>query len=116
MDDLKRAELIRVGLASEFWREIIRPMFEARRLAMNAALRNPDTARKAKLPDDYIRGRLEECELLLDQPALLRDSLEHAAIEERLTERREHNDDLRGHHGIGWMGDAGAEDDEIGLQ
>jgi len=101
MDDLRRAQIIEEGLASEFWREILLPLFTERKLVMEMALKNPKMTRKHDLPDDYCRGQLDLAELALDQPTLLAETIRNAQVEEQLNEQRERRDDLIAHTGWG---------------
>lgn len=103
LNELERADLIATGLAGDFWQKVLKPLLEDRHMAMQAALRNPDLARKHKLPDNYIRGQLDLAELLLSQPRLEMESLQNAAVEEKLVAQREKEDILTAHYGFGWQ-------------
>lgn len=105
LDDLQRARIIEEGLAGEFWRKILLPLLTLRKKALEAALRDPDVARKYKMPDDYIRGGLALAELLLDQPALLAETIRNAEIEEVLEKQRQYQYDLVAHNGLGSLAD-----------
>lgn len=102
LTELERAALIDQGLASPFWQQVIRPMLEERKAAMDRALRDPSLARKHKLPSDYIRGVLSLAEELLEHPAMLSESIRNSAIEEDMAEKREIRDSLIAHFGRGW--------------
>ena len=101
MDDEKRIQIINEGLAGAFWQEILKPLLEQRHAAMTAALRDPDLARKHKLPDDYVRGQLDLAEMLLSQPQLIAETTSNAMVEEKLAAQREFQDGVIAHMGRG---------------
>lgn len=101
MEDLERVQVINAGLSSPFWKEILKPMLEQRKLSSEIALRNPSVTRKHALPDDYLRGILDLAEELLNQPPILAESIQNAAVEEKLAEQRDLKDSVIAHFGRG---------------
>lgn len=101
MDDARKLAIIEEGLASDFWKEILKPMLEARCQTAYAAWKDPSLARKHKVPDNYLRGALDLAETLLDQPRLIADSLRTAILEERIAKERDMKDSVIAHFGRG---------------
>lgn len=101
MEDEQKVRLINEGLSSAFWKEILEPLITQRHDAMAQSLRNPDQARKLKIPDDYIRGQLDFAEMLLNQPKLIAETTSNSLVEERMHEKREVEDEYRAYMGHG---------------
>lgn len=101
---LARASLIDQVYASQGWREVFAPFLTERKRALELALRNPSLARKYNMPDDYIRGRLDMIEEILDRPRQMAEIDRNAAVEEILAQKREEEYDLRSRVGPGYPG------------
>lgn len=101
MDDLSRAERLREMQAHPGWRDVLKPILDARIEGLNRMLRDPSKARKEKFPDDYIRGRLEEAEFIMDHPNLLVETIQAAAVEEKLAAGRTETHEARAMRGWG---------------
>lgn len=100
MDDLQRAAALREMQAHPGWREVLKPILDARSAGLQRMLRDPSKSRKEKFPDDYIRGRLEEAEFLSEHPDLLVETIQQAAVEEKLVADRETRHEERA--AVGW--------------
>lgn len=89
MSPLERASLIDEVYRSRGWQLAFAPRIEAAIRTALAGLRNPDLARKAKLPDDYLRGRLDMAEELMQGPRAEAEVDRNAAVEEEMREQRD---------------------------
>lgn len=103
IDDLRRVQIIETGLASEFWRLILKPLLTDRLTAATTAIRNPSLTRKHNLPDDYLRGISDLAETLLSQPRLIAETVRQAAVEEKMAYDRDVRDSVIAHYGRGSM-------------
>lgn len=113
MDDKERVEAIREMQATRGWRLVLAPILQMRIDGLNGMLRDPSKARKDKYPSDYIRGRLEEAEFVMNHPELMAETISNAMVEEKLALERQQDDDTRSHFGFGAGGMGPLEDDSL---
>lgn len=98
---LERSNALEALMASPGWQKHLRPMLESRRDTMFAALRDPSVARKAGIPDDFIRGQLAVLDMLLTYPAMVAETDRNVAVEEELFAQREQEYEDRARLGNG---------------
>lgn len=100
-EQLERASLIDQVYACQGWALVFQPMLEEKYRTYQLALRNPDAARKARMPDDYVRGWLEALEWIMLTPRREAEVERNAGIEEVLVKQRHDEDMARASVGFG---------------
>lgn len=89
MTPLERASLADSVYNSQGWCMVFQPLLEDKRRTMMMALRDPSLARKAKLPDDFIRGVLDTVEWIMATPRINAEVDRNVAVEDELQAQRD---------------------------
>lgn len=84
LDQLKRLQEV---VRSTSWKEGVRPLLEGQVEVNIGLLLNPSAERKAKYPDDYLRGVIDAFRWVLTEPTNQARSRLQELLEERLAER-----------------------------
>lgn len=108
--NLERASLVDSVYASPGWQQVFQPLMEEKYRMYEVALRNPDIARKAKMPDDFIRGALATLEWIMTTPRLNAEIDRNTGVEEILQQKREEKDNRMASLGFGMGGSYMPED------
>jgi len=97
---LEKAHLIDSIYNSPGWIQVFQPLLEEKHRTNTIALRNPDLARKAKLPDDYIRGVLDTVEWLMTVPRQAAEVDRNVGVQDEMHEVQARKDAARAF--LGW--------------